>query len=80
MYAVEIPNNNNQNYIEEYKDYGARTKLRRSVEKGLKELGIEGLGRDVMTGRDIYDALIAKLGSKEKASKFLEDLGIVGVQ
>ena len=79
LYAVEIPNNNNQNYIEEYKDYGARTKLRRSVEKGLKELGIDGLGRDVMTGRDIYDALIAKLGSKEKASKFLEDLGIVGV-
>ena len=79
LYAVEIPNNNNQNYIEEYKDYGARTKLRRSVEKGLKELGIEGLGRDAMTGRDIYDALIAKLGSKEKASKFLEDLGIVGV-
>ena len=79
LYAVEIPNNNNQNYIEEYKDYGARTKLRRSVEKGLKELGIEGLGRDAMTGRDIYDVLIAKLGSKEKTSKFLEDLGIVGV-
>ena len=79
LYAVEIPNNNNQNYIEEYKDYGARTKLRRSVEKGLKELGIEGLGRDAMTGRDIYDVLIAKLGSKEKASKFFEDLGIVGV-
>ena len=32
-----------------------------------------------MTGRDIYDVLIAKLGSKEKTSKFLEDLGIVGV-
>ena len=79
LYAVEIPNNNNQNYIEEYKDYGARTKLRRSVEKGLKELGIEGLGRDAMTGRDIYDVLIAKLGSKEKTSKFFEDLGIVGV-
>ena len=79
LYAVEIPNNNNQNYIEEYKDYGARTKLRRSVEKGLKELGIEGLGRDAMTGRDIYDVLIAKLGSKKKTSKFLEDLGIVGV-
>ena len=79
LYAVEIPNNNNQNYIEEYKDYGARTKLRRSVEKGLKELGIEGLGRNAMTGRDIYDVLIAKLGSKEKTSKFFEDLGIVGV-
>lgn len=79
LYSVEIPKNNGQNYIEEFKNYGAKTKLRRAIESALQRIGIEGIGNDVMSGREIYTTLTKKLGSKEKASKFLGDLGLMGV-
>ena len=79
LYSVEIPKNNGQNYIEEYKNYGAKTKLRRGIENALQRIGVEGIGHDVMSGREIYTTLTQKLGSKEKVSKFLGDLGLMGV-
>ena len=78
IYTVEIPNNRG-NYLEEYKDYGSRTKLRRGIDKALTEIGREGLGSGTMNGRDIYDTLTQRLGSKQAASEFLEKLGMVGV-
>ena len=80
LYNVDIPDNNGYNYLEENKSYGQNTKLIKNINKALAKINLEGFNsKETISGRNLYDALTKKIGSKEKASKFLANLGLVGI-
>ena len=92
LYAVEIPENDGTNYIDEQKKVGKR--ILKRVSDGLKEQGFnidayelyKIINQQSTTvegglGLDLYDYLSSPtcLNGKKNASDFLSSIGIVGI-